>query len=447
MKHFGGGSKPRFHALRRVVTLIACCGTLLSGSGLFAQRTAWKAPKWQTRWQHKWQPKTKWQAKWQPNHSAGRTVSARETQRKVWDDAWRARWKKTERQKATLSSAPAATDKTTAIPLSETKPVPNPAPLPASESNALRPVFSPVSLPTAAKPAAVPSFAAPAVPSKGATNGEPKSENKPASAAPQSVLAPAAKPAPEMPVAKKDAAVPAKSAPSPADKGSAALAGTRPDPTAEPKKPVDKPLDSPLSAITDGGKMFLYLIPTVLLMIGALRLLRRFQEKNGRLPPLARMAGPQKTPRPSLAAFNPISNSNSGGLLRGLVSGMKPPKAPERSGTAMRLTESLAIGGANLHLVEVRGRILLISANASGVSLLTEIEERETLANDDFRRMLEQAASDMDTLDLSVDTLDAPLMIGALDDPLRDASHAVTRSARRLRTVQEAEAAFEQERK
>ena len=112
---------------------------------------------------------------------------------------------------------------------------------------------------------------------------------------------------------------------------------------------------------------------------------------------------------------------------------------------SIRVLESVPIGGSNLHLIEVRGRTLLLGASASGVNLLTEIEESDSLVNNEFRLLLEQAAGDMDSLGLTDDALPASLLVGTLDDPLRDANRAITRGTRRLRTVQETEAAWEQE--
>lgn len=109
------------------------------------------------------------------------------------------------------------------------------------------------------------------------------------------------------------------------------------------------------------------------------------------------------------------------------------------------MIESVPMGSANLHLIEVRGRTLLLGASASGLNLLTEIEEADPLVNNEFRLLLEQATGDMDSLGLPDDALPASLLVGTLDDPLRDANQAVTRGTRRLRTVQETESAWEQE--
>ena len=182
--------------------------------------------------------------------------------------------------------------------------------------------------------------------------------------------------------------------------------------------------------------MFFCLIPTVLVMVGALHLLRRFQEKNGRSPAFARMGtAPKSAPKPAPTAPKP-------GLLQSLLGGINRNETTERG--SIRIIESVPIGGSNLHLIEVRGRTLLLGASASGVNLLTEIEEADSLVNNEFRLLLEQAAGDMDSLGLTDDALPASLLIGTLDDPLRDANRAITRGTRRLRTVQETEAAWEQ---
>lgn len=184
--------------------------------------------------------------------------------------------------------------------------------------------------------------------------------------------------------------------------------------------------------------MFIYLIPTVLLMVGALHLLRRFQEKNGRLPAFARLTGTQK--------ISASPSPKKGGVLQALLNGMNRSKAPEDA-SAIRIVESVPMGGSQLHLIEVRGRSLLLGTNANGVNLLTEIDQADDLVNNEFRLLLEQAAGDMDSLNLTENDLPASLLIGTLDETMRDANRAVTRGTRRLRTVQETEAAWEQEQK
>ncbi len=196
--------------------------------------------------------------------------------------------------------------------------------------------------------------------------------------------------------------------------------------------PPNRPQDSPLAALNDSWKMLLYLVPMLLLTVGSLHLLRRFQERGGRLPAKSATGnGWPAQPRAPKAPARP-------GLWSALVGGFHLNNARQRGGS-IRLVESIPVGGANLHLIEVRGRILLIGATNTGVSLLTEFQEPQGLENGDFRALLQAAALDMDALDLSQPELPAVNMLGALEDTLRETGEAVTRRARRLRTVREEE--------
>ncbi|HZP80321.1 MAG TPA: flagellar biosynthetic protein FliO [Chthonomonadaceae bacterium] len=190
---------------------------------------------------------------------------------------------------------------------------------------------------------------------------------------------------------------------------------------------------SPLAAAGDAWKLLVYLVPMLLLILGALRLLRGFYERNGRLPNALQVAsfhagGSRLTPRAS-----------GGGLMRGLIGSFHLNNARRHGGSSIRLVESVPVGGANLHLIEVRGRLLLIGATSAGVSLLTEFRDEGTLEGNDFRMLLQAAASDMDALDLETPDLPAAEMVGTLEDAMRGTSLALVRNARRLHTVQEEE--------
>ena len=389
-------------------------------------------------------------------NAAGQKVSHGAAWREQWRREWRREWKKSAAhrtpQKAAANPAPTALIKTedatqkpeikpdtkAVEPLapprkSETSPSatvakPLPAPLKAESKVEIkkteRPAVSAVTAaPAAPKPVPAGVAAKPATPTTA-----PKPVAPTAAQPAAKPVTPAASPAPAA------AAVPANAALVDSPPVRSPLAETRPDPAAETKKSADKPLDSPLSAVGDGGKMFLYLIPTVLLMVGALHLLRRFQEKTGRLPAAPRAALTRK----SSASPPP----KTGGLLQTLLDNANRSKTPEQP-SAIRVVESVPMGESQLHLIEVRGRSLLIGANANGVNLLTEVEESDELINNEFRLMLEQAAGEIGSLDIADNELPSSLLIGTLDDPLRDAGRAVARGTRRLRTVRETEAAWE----
>ena len=105
----------------------------------------------------------------------------------------------------------------------------------------------------------------------------------------------------------------------------------------------------------------------------------------------------------------------------------------------MRLLESMPIGGANVHLLEVRGRILLLGASPSGLNLLAEIEDRNSAASSEFRDLLHAAASDMDAMDYEQDDLPTTAAVSTLEDLMRETGQSVAGNTRRLRTVREVE--------
>ena len=382
---------------------------LSSGAVSAPQAKSKEGDAWRMAWKNKWSANSK-------THTA------------AWRAEWRKEWEKTTQKSAlaALKSAPAVASH-------------------AAPKQNIKAVLAPGHTETSAAPILLPALAK----SRGAAPIAPQKQGvTPKTLAPKTVPAPPASvPAPalsaKLAAPGRNAAPVAPPAPAPAAKSAVekstpnALTGTRPDPAAETKKVADKPLDSPLGAIGDGGKMFLCLIPTVLVMVGALHLLRRFQEKNGRLPAFARMG---KAPK---SAVNPAPAPPKIGLLQSLLGGVNRKQTTDSSG--IRVIESVPMGSANLHLIEVRGRTLLLGASASGLNLLTEIEEADPLVNNEFRLLLEQATGDMDSLGLPDEALPASLLVGTLDDPLRDANQAVTRGTRRLRTVQETESAWEQE--
>lgn len=234
----------------------------------------------------------------------------------------------------------------------------------------------------------------------------------------------------------------AKAAPAPKPAQPAAAASlasvTRPDafgtPAPAPNHVSPLPTQSsPLAAAGDAWKLLAYLGPMLLLILGALRLLRSFYERNGRLPNALQAAsfragGNRLAPRAS-----------GGGLMRNLMGSFHLNNARRHGGGSIRLIESVPVGGANLHLIEVRGRLLLVGATSAGVSLLTEFRDEGTLEGNDFRMLLQAAASDMDALDLETPDLPAAEMVGTLEDAMRGTSLALVRNARRLHTVQEEE--------
>ncbi len=210
---------------------------------------------------------------------------------------------------------------------------------------------------------------------------------------------------------------------------------TKPDPFgATEAASHNRTQDSPLTAVGDAWKMLAYLFPMLLLTLGGLHLLRRFYERTGRLPGAARLAA---SATGGVGASWP--RRPGGGLMNALVGGFHLNTIRQHGGCNIRLVESVPIGGANIHLIEVRGKLLLIGATSAGVSLLTEFSAPEVFEPGDFRALLQSAAADMDSLDLAEPELPEVAMVGTLEEAMRETSDAVARRARRLRTVQEEE--------
>ncbi len=260
---------------------------------------------------------------------------------------------------------------------------------------------------------------------------------------------PKAKPAHVKPsLAQTEPSADAKAAPEP--KPAAALKSASPTPLFLETKadlpgtpPVDsalgivgaKPRESSFSAINDGGRMVIYLFPLLLCVVGAIRLLARYQSRSGRLPaPLAALAvRAGETARPLPKPAKPLRPA--GGFFAALAGGLKTENVTASGGGAIRLVESVPLGGANLHLIEVRGRSILVGATANGLNVLTEFGDAQQEEDTRFRYLLEEAATNLDGLDMSAVGDSPVLRVGSLEEELRDASASVERSAQRLQTL------------
>jgi len=200
--------------------------------------------------------------------------------------------------------------------------------------------------------------------------------------------------------ANRTAAVSSSSPTPQAGQSSAAatdLAGTRPD-------PVDRTQDSPAAAMGDAWKFLLYLLPILGVIVLVTRGLRAFYQRTGGLP----------------------------SLRQGLLGGLNLANARRVGGSNLRVVESVPIGTAGLHLVEARGRLLLLGTSGSGITLLTELNEEREMPEAAFHSLLRAAAEDMED---GLDEANAPLssVIGSLDDTLRDVREAIARNAARVR--------------
>ena len=61
-------------------------------------------------------------------------------------------------------------------------------------------------------------------------------------------------------------------------------------------------------------------------------------------------------------------------LWNAILGGFHLNKAREQAGRSIRVIESVPIGGSNVHLLEVRGRVLLLGASAGSMNLLAEFD-------------------------------------------------------------------------
>jgi flagellar biogenesis protein FliO len=221
------------------------------------------------------------------------------------------------------------------------------------------------------------------------------------------------------------------------------LAQTRPDlftpeEGGSPSKSGDKTgshlQDNPFAPVGDAWKMLAYLVPMLLVIVGCLNLLKRFQTRTGRLPGVLQSAANSRQGRRRAP-----STPRTGGIWNALLGSFHLNNAREQAGHSIRVIESVPIGGANVHLLEVRGRVLLLGAAAGGMSLLAEFDERAEVDPEDFRDLLHAAAADMDALDYAQNDLPAVATMSVLEDLMRDTGQAVAQRSRRLRTVQEVE--------
>ena len=189
-----------------------------------------------------------------------------------------------------------------------------------------------------------------------------------------------------------------------------------------------------MASVGDSWKMIAYLLPVLLAVMGCLKLLQRFQAKTGRLPSALTAAS-----RSTGGKAQGRQNRGSGGLWNALVGGFHLNNARKAAGSSLRLLESLPLGGANVHLLEARGRVFLLGASSTGLNLLAELEQNESAGSGDFRDLLHAAAVDMDALDYEQDDLPATAAVSTLEDLMRETGQSVGNNARRLRTVREVE--------
>lgn len=282
------------------------------------------------------------------------------------------------------------------------KPAAADKPTPPSETAVAPAAVAPQTVP-AAKPAdsaAVPTKGTPPAAGAVTTNTPPASPS--VSIAPPPVNL---KPSPvKLAPAKKEAAA---SVPL-ADAKSDAKPDTKPD-------AVPQTQDSPAASLGDSWKLLLYLVPILGVTLLAIRGMKSVYQRTGHLPT----------------------------LKQGLVGGLNLSNARKNGGSSLRVRESIPLGTAGLHLVEARGKLLLIGTAGNGVSLLTTFEDVENERRREFQEALQDAANDMDedelVAELNKGQMPLEAVVRSLDSSLQSARETIERSASRVRSWDEAD--------
>jgi hypothetical protein len=172
------------------------------------------------------------------------------------------------------------------------------------------------------------------------------------------------------------------------------LAGTRSDPT-------ERTQDSPAATVGDGWKLLLYLLPILGLTVLAIRGLKAVYQRAGAMPD----------------------------FRKGILGGLNLANARNSNRGSIRVIESVPLGSMGLHLVEVRGRQLLIGSTGTALCKLAEFTESDAVEDAGFQSLLDSASADaMKEEDGSVTTM---------MNSLREARESILRSAVRMRQGRE----------
>lgn len=168
--------------------------------------------------------------------------------------------------------------------------------------------------------------------------------------------------------------------------------------------------ESPAATLGDSFRLLLYLLPILGLIVLSIRGLKAFQERHGSLPSMA-------------------------SLKKGMLGGFNLANARKTGGSNIRIIESVPVGTVGLHLIEVKGKTLLLGATGTTVTKLMEFSETKSEANTDFSTLLASASSELDdeTDDYTENSGGIGTVVGSLDESLREAREAIIRNANRAR--------------
>jgi flagellar biogenesis protein FliO len=187
------------------------------------------------------------------------------------------------------------------------------------------------------------------------------------------------------------------SAPEKERKAAGILEGTKPD-------PMDKTQDSPAATLGDAWKMLLYLAPMLIIIVLTIRALKGLQQKAGK----------------------------AGALKQGILGGFNLANARKIGGSNIRLVESVPVGSVSLHLVEVRGKLLLLGGAGATVNLLAEFENDEAARNADFQSLLRSVSTEIEAEE-EERSGSFNAVVNSLEEQIRQAREAMMQSAPRTR--------------
>lgn len=185
-----------------------------------------------------------------------------------------------------------------------------------------------------------------------------------------------------------------------------ALSGAKPDVLVGAK-------ESAPASIGDTFRMLLVLLPVLGGIVLAVRGLKSVQQRTGSLPDFHK------------------------GLRGAILGGFNANNARSRGGSSLRVLESIPIGAASLHLVEARGRLLLLGASGGSLSTLSDLTETRTggvptVEDSDFRSVLNSMSDDLEE-DYSDLRGGLGVVVESLEDQIREARDSISRSAVRGR--------------
>lgn len=154
-----------------------------------------------------------------------------------------------------------------------------------------------------------------------------------------------------------------------------------------------QPISSPGSTLWDAIKMMLYLIPILILIVVALRFLKAYYERTGGFPSLKTSI---------MGSWNLINARQTGG-------------------SNIRIVESVPLGSIGLHLVEVKGHLLLISSGAAGATLIKDLTDEETKEDRDFQTLLSNTEMDAESSENAIADI-----VGELDETIKDTRNSIS---------------------